>query len=42
MEERISALRERARRSRRIGDPEHGELYRESPARTEGEPEVIR
>ena len=42
MNERTSALRDRARRSHRVGDPEQEALGRESRALTEGEPDVIR
>ena len=42
MNDRIEALRDRARRSRRVADPQEEHLRQESLALSEGEPAVIR
>ncbi|MGQ9733001.1 MAG: pyruvate formate lyase family protein, partial [Candidatus Zipacnadales bacterium] len=40
--DRVLRLKERALRSRHLGDPQAEHLWQESLAQTEGEPEVIR
>jgi formate C-acetyltransferase len=42
MNERVTELRDRARRSRRVPDPEGQALREESLAQTEGEPAILR